>query len=54
MDLIRLLLAAALLVFSGQSMALFMPEEFTISTDTTVVPDEGCGVVVTRLESTEY
>lgn len=46
MDLIRLFLATALLVFSSQSLALFMPEEFKISTDTTVTADEGCGVVI--------
>ena len=55
MDLIRLFLATALLVFSSQSLALFMPEEFKISTDTTAGSDEGCGVIMTVLPgSTEY
>ena len=43
MDLSRLLIASVLLAFSGQSLALFMPEEFTISTDTTATADSGCG-----------
>ena len=50
MDLQRVLIASLLLVFSGQAMALFMPEEFSISTDTTVVSDGGCGFSVDRLQ----
>lgn len=44
MDLTRILIAAVLLACSGQSLALFMPEEFKISTETTVASDGGCGV----------
>jgi|GEM_PF-5145740 len=44
MDLTRLLIAGILLAFSGQSHALFMPEGFTISTDTATTADEGCGL----------
>lgn len=43
----RYLLAVLLLTFSGQSLALFMPEGFKINTDTSVVEDGGCGLVVT-------
>ena len=45
MDLLRLLLATALLLFSVQSQALFMPEEFKITSDSTVSSDEGCGMI---------
>lgn len=47
MKLNRYLLAALLLTFSGQSLALFMPEGFKINTDTSVVDDGGCGLMVT-------
>ena len=45
MDLLRLLLATALLLFSVQTQALFMPEGFTITSESTVPSDEGCGVI---------
>ncbi len=45
MDLIRSALATALLFASTQALALFMPEEFTISTDTSVPTESGCGVI---------
>jgi len=48
MDLVRCIIAAGLLVFSGQSLALFMPDGFTISTESTVASDEGCGVIVAK------
>ncbi|MBT8130528.1 MAG: hypothetical protein KJP10_11085 [Gammaproteobacteria bacterium] len=47
MKLNRYLLAALLLTFSGQSLALFMPDDFKINTDTSVVDDGGCGLMVT-------
>lgn len=47
MKLNRYLLATLLLTFSSQSLALFMPEGFKISTDTGVVDDGGCGLVLT-------
>ena len=46
MKLNRYLLAALLLTFSGQSLALFMPDDFKINTDTSVVDDGGCGLVL--------
>jgi hypothetical protein len=49
MDLRRLLIAGILLAFSGQSPALFMPEEFTISTDTATTPSDGCGVSLDQI-----
>ena len=49
MDLIRTVLATVLLLSSTQSLALFMPEEFTISTDTTVQTDSGCGLIVSPI-----
>lgn len=45
MDLLRLLLATALLLFSVQTRALFMPEGFTITSESTAPSDEGCGVI---------
>ncbi len=43
MTLIRFFIAALLLVLSGQSQALFMPAEFQISTDITIVSNDiGC------------
>ena len=55
MDLTKLLVASVLLVLSGQSQALFMPEEFTISTDTTVTTEEGCGAIVsTERDAAEH
>ncbi len=47
MDLIRYLLAAFLLVFSSQSMALFMPDGFEVNTDNAADSDGGCGLIVT-------
>ena len=43
MDLIRCFLATLLLVFSGQSLALFMPEGFTVTSDAAAESDGGCG-----------
>lgn len=54
MNLVRCLIAAGLLVFSSQSLALFMPDGFTVSTDSTVVSDEGCGVIVTESTKLEW
>jgi hypothetical protein len=44
MDFIKYLLTAWLLLYSTQSPALFMPEGFSIKTDTRVESDGGCGV----------
>jgi hypothetical protein len=44
MEFIKYLLATMLLLYSAQSMALFMPEGFSIKTDTRVESDSGCGV----------
>jgi hypothetical protein len=41
----KYLLAGVLLTFSGQSLALFMPEGFRINTETSVVDDGGCGLI---------
>ena len=41
MDSFRYLIAVLLLVFSGQSLALFMPDGFKINTDMTVTATEG-------------
>ncbi len=43
MNTIRYLVATFLLVFSGQSLALFMPDGYKVSTDNTMVPQDGCG-----------
>jgi len=51
MALIRCLLATLLLVFSGQSLALFMPDGFKVNTDNAVESEEGCGVIVTELKA---
>lgn len=51
MALIRCLLATLLLVFSGQSLALFMPDGFKVNTDDAVASEEGCGVIVTELKA---
>jgi len=43
MNLIKFFIAVFLLVFSSQSLALFMPAGFQINTDTDVVSnDTGC------------
>ena len=54
MDLMRCLITAGLLVFSGQCLALFMPEGFTVSTDATAGSDEGCGVMITEPVKLEW
>jgi len=51
MDLIRCLLATFILVFSSQSLALFMPEGFKVDTDNAAESDGGCGVIVTGLDT---
>lgn len=51
MALIRCLLATLLLVFSGQSLALFMPDGFKVNTDSAVESEEGCGAIVTELKA---
>ena len=51
MDLIRLLIATALLACAGQSQALFMPEGFKIDTDASASTDQGCGLIDTVPES---
>jgi len=51
MDLFRCLLATFLLVFSSQSLALFMPEGFKVDTDTAAESDGGCGVIITELKA---
>jgi hypothetical protein len=51
MDFTKYLLATLLLVFSGQSTALFMPDGFSISTDIKVESDSGCGVADFRLDA---
>ena len=46
MDLVKCLIATLLLPFSSQSLALFMPDGFTVSTDTTATADDsGCGSI---------
>ena len=50
MDLFRCLLATFLLVFSSQSLALFMPDEFKVDTDNATESDGGCGVIITELK----
>jgi hypothetical protein len=47
MEFFRCLLAGLLLVFSGQSLALFMPDGFTVNIDKDAIKDEGCGVLTT-------
>lgn len=43
MSSIRFFIAVLLLVYSGQSLALFMPAEFRVNTDETVISyDGGC------------
>lgn len=51
MDLIRCLLATLLLVFSGQSLALFMPDGFKVDTDNVAESDGGCGVMATEFKA---
>ena len=51
MDLMRCLLATFLLVFSSQSLALFMPEGFKVNTDNTAESDGGCGVIAAELKA---
>jgi len=51
MDLIRCLLATFLLVFSSQSLALFMPDGFKLDTDNAAESDGGCGVIVTEFKA---
>jgi hypothetical protein len=48
MDLIRCLLATFILVYSSQSLALFMPDGFVVTTDNATEADEGCGLIVTE------
>ncbi len=50
MDFIRCLLTTLLLVFSSQSLALFMPDGFTVSAEKAGESDEGCGMIVTELK----
>ena len=51
MDLFRCLLATFLLVFSSQSLALFMPDGFKVDTDNATESDGGCGVRVTEIKA---
>ena len=44
MDLKKYIFAALLLLFCGQSQALFMPEDFTVN-DPAAESDGGCGVI---------
>ena len=50
MDTFRCLLATFLLVFSSQSLALFMPDGFKVDTDNATESDGGCGVIVTEIK----
>lgn len=50
MDFIKCLLATFLLVFSSQSVALFMPDGFKVNTDNAVESEEGCGIIVTEMK----
>jgi len=50
MDIFRCLLATFLLVFSSQSLALFMPDGFKVDTDNATESDGGCGVIVTEIK----
>ena len=49
MDLFRCLVTSLLLVFSGQSLALFMPDGFTVNTDAAEGSDGGCGLLTIEL-----
>ena len=51
MDLFRCLVTSLLLVFSSQSLALFMPEGFKVDTDNAAESDGGCGVIITELKA---
>lgn len=51
MDLFRCLIATFLLVFSGQSLALFMPDGFKVDTDNATESDGGCGVTVIEIKA---
>ena len=51
MDLIKCLFATFILVFSSQSLALFMPDEFKVTTDSTTESDGGCGVSVSDIKA---
>jgi len=48
------MLATAMLLFSGQSMALFMPEGFSIKAEIDAVSDPGCGVLATTRTKTAF
>jgi hypothetical protein len=50
MDLFRCLLATFLLVFSSQSLALFMPDGFKVDTDNSTESDGGCGAIVSEIK----
>ncbi len=52
MDFFRLWLTAALLLLSLPSHALFMPEGFVVSTETTVSSEDGCGVIAAEKQHT--
>ncbi len=49
MDLFRCLLATFLLVFSGQSQALFMPDGFKVDMDNATESDGGCGAKIQEI-----
>lgn len=51
MAITRCLLATILLVYSGQSPALFMPDGFSVNTDNTSESDGGCGVAATGVNA---
>ncbi len=42
MNLIKFFIAVLLLIFSSQSSALFMPADYQVNPDTTVVSNDVC------------
>ena len=54
MDFLRFTIASLMLLFSGQSMALFMPEGFSIKAEVEPASDDGCGVVPAARDTTAF
>ena len=54
MGFIKCMMAGAMLLFSGHSMALFMPEGFSIKAEIDAVSDQGCDVLPTTRTTTEF
>ncbi len=47
MGFVKYMVAGAMLLFSGQSIALFMPEGFSIKAEIDAVSDQGCDALPT-------